>query len=132
MNGYKAGKIDQATVMSQIAAALHGCPKLILRFNLFLPPGFSMETTGNPERPVKLIAPKGGENPIDIPTTMSRIANVFHGSPDLILGFNTFRPPGHSIELNGNAVLFPVNVTAPNGVETPPARPVATGSAVVA
>lgn len=31
---------------------------------------------------------------------ISRVSNLFRGHPDLIVGFNTFLPPGFKIEVN--------------------------------
>ncbi|BFZ20695.1 hypothetical protein BsWGS_23734 [Bradybaena similaris] len=36
---------------------------------------------------------------IDTPTVISRVKNLFKGHQDLILGFNTFLPPGQKIEV---------------------------------
>jgi len=32
---------------------------------------------------------------------ISRVSNLFKGHPDLIVGFNTFLPPGFKIEVHG-------------------------------
>uniref|UniRef100_A0AAQ4R8A4 Paired amphipathic helix protein Sin3a n=1 Tax=Gasterosteus aculeatus aculeatus TaxID=481459 RepID=A0AAQ4R8A4_GASAC len=37
---------------------------------------------------------------IDTPGVISRVSQLFKGHPDLIMGFNTFLPPGYKIELN--------------------------------
>lgn len=37
---------------------------------------------------------------IDTPGVISRVSNLFKGHPDLIVGFNTFLPPGYKIEVN--------------------------------
>eukprot|EP00871_Galdieria_phlegrea_P002793 jgi/Galph1/3514/GphlegSOOS_G2171.1 len=36
---------------------------------------------------------------IDTPGVISRVSELFHGHPNLILGFNAFLPPGYKIEL---------------------------------
>uniref|UniRef100_A0A667XQ76 Paired amphipathic helix protein Sin3a n=1 Tax=Myripristis murdjan TaxID=586833 RepID=A0A667XQ76_9TELE len=36
---------------------------------------------------------------IDTPGVISRVSQLFKGHPDLIMGFNTFLPPGYKIEL---------------------------------
>uniref|UniRef100_A0A8C2AIZ6 Paired amphipathic helix protein Sin3b n=1 Tax=Cyprinus carpio TaxID=7962 RepID=A0A8C2AIZ6_CYPCA len=44
---------------------------------------------------------------IDTPGVINRVSQLFHGHPDLVLGFNAFLPPGYRIEIpkNGMAVL---------------------------
>jgi len=37
---------------------------------------------------------------IDTPGVISRVSNLFKGHPELIVGFNTFLPPGYKIEVN--------------------------------
>lgn len=37
---------------------------------------------------------------IDTPGVISRVSNLFKGHPDLIVGFNTFLPPGFKIEVS--------------------------------
>nr|XP_014354131.1 PREDICTED: paired amphipathic helix protein Sin3a-like [Latimeria chalumnae] len=39
---------------------------------------------------------------IDTPGVINRVSRLFHGHPDLILGFNTFLPPGYKIEIPKN------------------------------
>ncbi|GFN83362.1 paired amphipathic helix protein sin3a-like, partial [Plakobranchus ocellatus] len=36
---------------------------------------------------------------IDTPGVINRVSNLFKGHPDLIVGFNTFLPPGYKIEV---------------------------------
>ena len=36
---------------------------------------------------------------IDTPGVIGRVSNLFKGHPDLIMGFNTFLPPGYKIEV---------------------------------
>uniref|UniRef100_A0A8C2GVA1 Paired amphipathic helix protein Sin3a n=1 Tax=Cyprinus carpio TaxID=7962 RepID=A0A8C2GVA1_CYPCA len=43
---------------------------------------------------------------IDTPGVISRVSQLFKGHPDLIMGFNTFLPPGYKIEIK-IADLFP-------------------------
>uniref|UniRef100_A0A8C4IKX1 Paired amphipathic helix protein Sin3a n=1 Tax=Dicentrarchus labrax TaxID=13489 RepID=A0A8C4IKX1_DICLA len=45
---------------------------------------------------------------IDTPGVISRVSQLFKGHPDLIMGFNTFLPPGYKIEVQTNDL---VNVT---------------------
>uniref|UniRef100_A0A8C1D007 Paired amphipathic helix protein Sin3a n=1 Tax=Cyprinus carpio carpio TaxID=630221 RepID=A0A8C1D007_CYPCA len=48
---------------------------------------------------------------IDTPGVISRVSQLFKGHPDLIMGFNTFLPPGYKIEVQTNDL---VNVTTPD------------------
>ncbi|KAL2918180.1 hypothetical protein HK105_202107 [Polyrhizophydium stewartii] len=49
---------------------------------------------------------------IDTPGVIERVSNLFRGHPNLIMGFNTFLPPGYRIEPTNNP-LDPVRVTTP-------------------
>uniref|UniRef100_A0A3Q1FGZ6 Paired amphipathic helix protein Sin3b n=1 Tax=Acanthochromis polyacanthus TaxID=80966 RepID=A0A3Q1FGZ6_9TELE len=40
---------------------------------------------------------------IDTPGVINRVSQLFHGHPDLVLGFNAFLPPGYRIEVPKNA-----------------------------
>uniref|UniRef100_A0A672PUR6 Paired amphipathic helix protein Sin3a-like n=1 Tax=Sinocyclocheilus grahami TaxID=75366 RepID=A0A672PUR6_SINGR len=51
--------------------------------------------------------------PIDTPGVISRVSQLFKGHPDLIMGFNTFLPPGYKIEVQTNDL---VNVTTPGQI----------------
>jgi len=42
---------------------------------------------------------------IDTPGVINRVSNLFKGHPDLIVGFNTFLPPGYKIEVQANEVV---------------------------
>ncbi|KAK1152350.1 paired amphipathic helix protein Sin3b-like [Acipenser oxyrinchus oxyrinchus] len=42
---------------------------------------------------------------IDTPGVISRVSQLFHGHPDLVLGFNAFLPPGYRIEIPKNGVV---------------------------
>lgn len=48
---------------------------------------------------------------IDTPGVIARVSSLFAGHADLIVGFNTFLPPGYKIEVSGNDQ---VSVTGPN------------------
>lgn len=48
---------------------------------------------------------------IDTPGVIQRVSNLFKGHPELIVGFNTFLPPGYKIEIHANDQ---VNVSMPN------------------
>ncbi|XP_061526323.1 paired amphipathic helix protein Sin3a-like isoform X1 [Phycodurus eques] len=50
---------------------------------------------------------------IDTPGVISRVSQLFKGHPDLIMGFNTFLPPGYKIEVQTNDL---VNVTTPSQI----------------
>uniref|UniRef100_A0A8C6X5Z8 Paired amphipathic helix protein Sin3a n=1 Tax=Naja naja TaxID=35670 RepID=A0A8C6X5Z8_NAJNA len=56
---------------------------------------------------------------IDTPGVISRVSQLFKGHPDLIMGFNTFLPPGYKIEVQTNDM---VNVTTPGQVHQIPAH----------
>ena len=68
---------------------------------------------------------------IDTPGVINRVSTLFRGHPDLIVGFNTFLPPGYKIEIQSNETI---NVHQPNntilslstGIATanPPPHPV--------
>lgn len=51
---------------------------------------------------------------IDTPGVIQRVSHIFRGHPALIVGFNTFLPPGYRIELQGEAGDR-VGVMTPNG-----------------
>jgi paired amphipathic helix protein Sin3a len=40
---------------------------------------------------------------IDTPGVIQRVSLLFDGHPDLIVGFNTFLPPGYKIEVGDAA-----------------------------
>ncbi|RWS11975.1 paired amphipathic helix protein Sin3a-like protein [Dinothrombium tinctorium] len=48
---------------------------------------------------------------IDTPGVIQRVSNLFKGHPELIVGFNTFLPPGYKIEMQANDQ---VNVSMPS------------------
>ncbi|KAM9375855.1 LOW QUALITY PROTEIN: SIN3 transcription regulator family member Aa [Pholidichthys leucotaenia] len=50
---------------------------------------------------------------IDTPGVISRVSQLFKGHPELIMGFNTFLPPGYKIEVQTNDL---VNVTTPGQI----------------
>uniref|UniRef100_A0AAR2IXF4 Paired amphipathic helix protein Sin3b n=1 Tax=Pygocentrus nattereri TaxID=42514 RepID=A0AAR2IXF4_PYGNA len=43
---------------------------------------------------------------IDTPGVINRVSQLFHGHPDLVLGFNAFLPPGYRIEIPKNGMAF--------------------------
>ncbi|XP_018324326.1 paired amphipathic helix protein Sin3b [Agrilus planipennis] len=53
---------------------------------------------------------------IDTPGVIQRVSNLFRGFPDLIVGFNTFLPPGYKIEVQKNeqGYAFQVSVSMPS------------------
>ena len=49
---------------------------------------------------------------IDTPGVIARVSHLFKGHPELIVGFNTFLPPGYKIEVQCNdAVSFIIDFT---------------------
>ncbi|KAK5907765.1 hypothetical protein CesoFtcFv8_005581 [Champsocephalus esox] len=46
------------------------------------------------------------QSSIDTPGVINRVSQLFHGHPDLVLGFNAFLPPGYRIEVPKNGVAF--------------------------
>lgn len=53
---------------------------------------------------------------IDTPGVITRVSNLFKGFPDLIVGFNTFLPPGYKIEVqkNDQGYAFHVSLSVPS------------------
>uniref|UniRef100_A0A672HQV8 Paired amphipathic helix protein Sin3a n=1 Tax=Salarias fasciatus TaxID=181472 RepID=A0A672HQV8_SALFA len=49
---------------------------------------------------------------IDTPGVISRVSQLFKGHPDLIMGFNTFLPPGYKIEVQTNDLVNPLQPQA--------------------
>ncbi|KAH9636584.1 hypothetical protein HF086_002658 [Spodoptera exigua] len=45
---------------------------------------------------------------IDTPGVITRVSNLFKGHPELIVGFNTFLPPGYKIEVQSNGQVLTV------------------------
>eukprot|EP00794_Sanderia_malayensis_P006513 gene6513-7257_t len=68
---------------------------------------------------------------IDTPGVISRVSTLFKGHPDLIVGFNTFLPPGYKIEVNiGTSNTISVHGPGTNNIHTiiqtnepPPSQP---------
>uniref|UniRef100_A0A8C7Z7D2 Paired amphipathic helix protein Sin3a n=1 Tax=Oryzias sinensis TaxID=183150 RepID=A0A8C7Z7D2_9TELE len=57
---------------------------------------------------------------IDTPGVINRVSQLFKGHPDLIMGFNTFLPPGYKIEIKNNRLNLlqshtPVSSTPSSG-----------------
>lgn len=81
---------------------------------------------------------------IDTPGVIQRVSNLFKGHPELIVGFNTFLPPGYKIEVQANdqgyAYQVSVSVPSPSGnitmQQTQPSPPhkmqILTGSGQIA
>ena len=53
---------------------------------------------------------------IDTPGVITRVSHLFKGHPELIVGFNTFLPPGYKIEVQANeqGYAFQVSVSMPS------------------
>ncbi|XP_051951090.1 paired amphipathic helix protein Sin3b-like isoform X2 [Xyrauchen texanus] len=64
---------------------------------------------------------------IDTPGVINRVSQLFHGHPDLVLGFNAFLPPGYRIEIPKNGMAF---LQSPFSTQVSPAGK-STGSSVV-
>jgi len=47
---------------------------------------------------------------IDTPGVIARVSNLFKGHPELIVGFNTFLPPGYKIEVQANDQVCNLNI----------------------
>lgn len=60
---------------------------------------------------------------IDTPGVITRVSNLFKGHPELIVGFNTFLPPGYKIEIQANdqGYSFQVSVSVPSPSSSSPA-----------
>uniref|UniRef100_A0A8C6QC75 Paired amphipathic helix protein Sin3b n=1 Tax=Nothobranchius furzeri TaxID=105023 RepID=A0A8C6QC75_NOTFU len=61
---------------------------------------------------------------IDTPGVINRVSQLFHGHPDLVLGFNAFLPPGYRIEVPKNGMAFlqsPFSTQATSSSVSPPA-----------
>ncbi|CAG5056294.1 unnamed protein product [Parnassius apollo] len=52
---------------------------------------------------------------IDTPGVIKRVSNLFKGHPELIVGFNTFLPPGYKIEVQSNGQVS-VSMPSPTGL----------------
>ncbi|XP_061381301.1 paired amphipathic helix protein Sin3b isoform X2 [Danaus plexippus] len=63
---------------------------------------------------------------IDTPGVITRVSNLFKGHPELIVGFNTFLPPGYKIEVQSNGQVS-VSMPSPTGAGCPPAGAVGVG-----
>eukprot|EP00004_Rigifila_ramosa_P022168 TRINITY_DN6005_c0_g1_i2.p1 TRINITY_DN6005_c0_g1~~TRINITY_DN6005_c0_g1_i2.p1 ORF type:complete len:303 (+),score=71.28 TRINITY_DN6005_c0_g1_i2:114-911(+) len=63
---------------------------------------------------------------IDTLGTIARVKQLFHGHPELILGFNTFLPPGFKIEAKdleaGSGTTMPSPIASQDVRATPPTR----------
>ncbi|XP_065104497.1 paired amphipathic helix protein Sin3b isoform X1 [Paramisgurnus dabryanus] len=65
---------------------------------------------------------------IDTPGVINRVSQLFHGHPDLVLGFNAFLPPGYRIEIPKNGMAF---LQSPFSSQVSPGLGRSTGSSVV-
>ncbi|XP_020558437.1 paired amphipathic helix protein Sin3b isoform X2 [Oryzias latipes] len=68
---------------------------------------------------------------IDTPGVINRVSQLFHGHPDLVLGFNAFLPPGYRIEIPKNGMAFlqsPFSAQVSPGQHTKNLTPPAVGS----
>lgn len=60
---------------------------------------------------------------IDTPGVIDRMLNLFHGKRQLILGFNTFLPPGYKIEFTTDENQPRVQLKYPPGMTGPQPQP---------
>ncbi|XP_048065825.1 paired amphipathic helix protein Sin3b-like isoform X2 [Megalobrama amblycephala] len=58
---------------------------------------------------------------IDTPGVINRVSQLFHGHPDLVLGFNAFLPPWYRIEIPRNGWAF-IQSPFPSQVSPGPGR----------
>ncbi|XP_042585423.1 paired amphipathic helix protein Sin3b-like isoform X1 [Cyprinus carpio] len=65
---------------------------------------------------------------IDTPGVINRVSQLFHGHPDLVLGFNAFLPPGYRIEIPKNGMAF---LQSPLSSQVSPGPGRSSGSSVV-
>ncbi|XP_065323201.1 uncharacterized protein LOC135930347 [Gordionus sp. m RMFG-2023] len=49
---------------------------------------------------------------IDTPGVIGRVSGLFKGHPDLIVGFNTFLPPGFKVEINNYGAAVPLGANS--------------------
>jgi paired amphipathic helix protein Sin3a len=69
-----------------------------------------------PHKRCTRVAQRNALDRIDTPGVIQRVANLFHGHPALIQGFNTFLPVGYRIEVGSDAQSSEViTVTTPSG-----------------
>lgn len=64
---------------------------------------------------------------IDTPGVITRVSNLFKGHPELIVGFNTFLPPGYKIEVQSSesgGYSFQVSVSTPLSLSSATTVPV--------
>ena len=60
---------------------------------------------------------------IDTPGVIERVLQLFHGHRMLILGFNTFLPPGYKIEFSDDQDKPRVQLKYPQGMTGPQPQP---------
>ncbi|KAJ8947934.1 hypothetical protein NQ314_008527 [Rhamnusium bicolor] len=70
---------------------------------------------------------------IDTPGVIQRVSNLFKGFPELIVGFNTFLPPGYKIEVqrSDQGYAFQVSVSMPSPTGTMNSDPQQQRSAMI-
>ncbi|KAI6153808.1 hypothetical protein BKA82DRAFT_14535 [Pisolithus tinctorius] len=73
----------------------------------------------SPPSAVLRLFPHPFPSSIDTPGVIERVSMLFHGSPPLIQGFNTFLPPGYRIEISSDpSDPNMITVTTPMGTTT--------------
>uniref|UniRef100_A0A8C6Q954 SIN3 transcription regulator family member B n=1 Tax=Nothobranchius furzeri TaxID=105023 RepID=A0A8C6Q954_NOTFU len=60
---------------------------------------------------------------IDTPGVINRVSQLFHGHPDLVLGFNAFLPPGYRIEVPKNGMTSEVKAASSDSISSTPTGP---------
>ncbi|KAH6578977.1 hypothetical protein BASA61_010573 [Batrachochytrium salamandrivorans] len=58
MKDFKSQAIDTPGVIERVSGLFRGHPNLIMGFNTFLPPGYRIEPTNNPNDPVRVTTPR--------------------------------------------------------------------------
>ena len=55
---------------------------------------------------------------IDTPGVIARVSCLFKGHPELIVGFNTFLPPGYKIEVTSMNTVGVTGIPGTTGMQT--------------
>lgn len=66
MKDFKSQTIDTPGVIERVSSLFKGYPNLIQGFNTFLPEGYSIECTSNPDDPIKVTTPLGSSSLHDV------------------------------------------------------------------
>ena len=118
--GIAAGLAATPFLLSQVKTQFQTKPHIYNRF-LEIMKAFKASTCVPRQRIRAASAPAPRASPprsIDTPGVIKRVSELFKGHNNLILGFNTFLPPGYKIEL----------ISSPSGSGTVPTATGPTGS----